>query len=141
SAGDCTVNNVSINVIPFTSTWRYNRDGADLGTTWRGTNYDDSGWSSGTALLGVEDCNCLPSPGLNTIFPNYVNTQIPYYFRTTFVTATNFVGYILTLSHVLDDGAVIYLDGAELTRIRMPGGTILANTLPTTTVPDAVLEA
>ena len=96
-------------------------------------------WPSGQALLGVEDCGCLPFP-LTTIFANYINTQRVYYFRTTFQAPTNLAGFNLSISHVLDDGAVIYLDGAELTRIRMPGGTISAATLPTSTVGNAILE-
>ncbi len=132
SAGSCTISNISF-------TWKYNRAGTDLGTAWRAPGYNDSSWSSGQALLGVEDCGCLPFP-LTTIFPNYINTQIIYYFRTTFSVNTNLSGFNLTLSHVLDDGAVIYLDGPELTRIRMPGGTITATTLPTATVGNAVLE-
>src|SRR5205085_1419578 len=143
SSGSCSVSNVTINLLPMISTWRYNRDGVDLGTAWRAPAYNDSGsgWQSGLALLGVEDCGCLPYP-INTFFPSYSSTQIPYYFRTTFEVTTSLTGFNLLFSHVLDDGAVIYLDGVELQpRIRMPGGTITGGTLPNTTVNNASLES
>src|SRR5688572_3572014 len=34
--------------------WNYNASGANLGSAWRATNYNDSAWSSGHALLGFE---------------------------------------------------------------------------------------
>src|SRR5712672_2077050 len=35
--------------------WKYNDTGTDLGTDWRGTNYDDTAWASGPAQLGYGD--------------------------------------------------------------------------------------
>src|SRR5262249_52698440 len=34
--------------------WRYQVQGEDLGTAWRQPGYDDSGWSNGIALFGLE---------------------------------------------------------------------------------------
>src|SRR4030095_10501240 len=65
---------------------------------------------------------------INAGFAPYNNNQIPYYFRTKFLVNTNLAGYDLTLSTVLDDGAVIYLNGQELLRVRMPPGPISAFT-------------
>jgi hypothetical protein len=42
-----------------------------------------------------------------------------YYFRTPFQFSGSIVGGSLTFSNYIDDGAVFYLNGAELARIRM----------------------
>ena len=34
------------------ATWKYLDDGSDQGTAWYDAGFDDSGWASGTALLG-----------------------------------------------------------------------------------------
>ena len=44
------------------------------------------------------------------------------------------------LRHIIDDGAVIYLNGSELVRLRLPDGQITANTLATPFVDNAELE-
>ncbi|MEY2409869.1 MAG: hypothetical protein QOF48_2539 [Verrucomicrobiota bacterium] len=137
--GGIVVSNFFANLLPMTSVWRYDRSGANLGTAWRAPAFNDSAWSSGQALLGVENCNCLPFP-LNTAFPNYNSSQITYYFRTRFVVSGNLSAATITASTVLDDGAVIYLNGNELRRIRMPGGTIGFQTNANVTVSDATLE-
>ncbi len=60
---------------------------------------------------GVEDCNCLPLPGLQT---RLTIGRITYRFRTHFVVETNLAGFNLSLATVVDDGAIIYLNGAIL---------------------------
>jgi hypothetical protein len=123
--------NVVVNVIGLASDWRYQASGTDLGTAWRETNYNDSAWPVGTALLAREDCGCLPVPGILTVLPlNGTNGQpiVTYYFRQRVVLATNLAEFRLTASTVIDDGAVIYINGQEAQRIRMPSGTIGYNT-------------
>ena len=116
---------VTTTLVPISATWRYEQSGANLGTNWVKTNFNDSGWINGAALLANEDCNCLPEPIGTTLTVGRTN----YYFRTTF----NFTGdpseTTLNLRHVIDDGAVIYLNGEEIWRFAMPAGTITYNTL------------
>jgi hypothetical protein len=128
-----------IALIPLANVWRYDNSGADIGTAWRNPGFDDSGWSSGPALLGVENAP-LPSPGLNTVFSPYINTQVAYYFRTTFVLPGNLAASSLQMTLVLDDGALFFLNGVELPRVRMPSGDITLTTLPTATVGNATIE-
>ncbi len=61
-------------------------------------------------------------------------TQLPlgastYYFRKTFLFAGEPARVTLTLNTVVDDGAVIYLNGAEIRRINMPAGPVGHGTL------------
>jgi hypothetical protein len=136
--------NVVINVISLASDWRYQATGADLGTAWRATSYDDSAWPVGAALLAREDCGCLPAPGIQTTLPlSGTNTQpiVTYYFRQRVVLSTNLAEFRLTASTVIDDGAVIYINGQEAHRIRMPSGTIGYNTnAQSPSVNNAILE-
>ncbi|MCY4127701.1 MAG: HYR domain-containing protein [Gammaproteobacteria bacterium] len=101
------------------STWRYLDDGSDQGTSWRETNFDDSGWSTGAAELGFGD------GGETTTLTSGHTT---YYFRHHFsvVDATSVEG--LKLSIVRDDGAVVYLNGTEIYRTNMPDGEITSST-------------
>lgn len=104
------------------SSWQANAAGADLGVTWLDQSYDDTqaGWSAGLGLFGY-----TPSPGaypaINTALGSGPTT---YYFRTHF--NWNFLANNLAfvITNYLSDGAVIYLNGAEVRRVRMPEGTI-----------------
>ena len=138
-AGSITISNIIMEIFPLATDWRYERNGVDLGTSWRNPSFNDAGWQLGQALLGVESSG-LPAPGLVTFFPNYSTTQVPYYFRKQFFMPTNPAGYDLGLNVVLDDGAILYLNGTELTRIRMSPGPVNAFTLPNTTVDNASAE-
>src|SRR5439155_5131633 len=61
------------------------------------------------------------------------NTQlipgpVTAYFRATFTFTGNPTATLLTLRPMVDDGAVFYLDGAEVCRLNLPGGTISSST-------------
>ena len=121
-------------LISMTSTWRYNQDGTNLGTAWRSPSYNDSRWDSGRGLLFVE------SSGL----PEAKNTALTlgeptYYFRTTF-DLDDIAGIELNASLIIDDGAVVYLNGTEVLRVRIPNGNVTFNTFASGTVTNAELE-
>jgi len=109
--GSCTVALETIPLIPMTATWRYHQTQNLDGSSWFAKNFDDLLWSSGPALIGVEDCGCLPAPGLNTVLAIGRNT---YYFRTQFIVSSNLTDFRLNFSTVIDDGAVIYLNGKSI---------------------------
>lgn len=119
----------------YNSVWAYHDLGVDLGTDWRDPQYDDSVWPRGPALLGVEGSFStftnlhLRGIALNTPLQLTNGYARPtYYFRARFEnpfsSITNFY-----LTHVIDDGAVFYLDGVEVARFRMPQGAIDYSTL------------
>lgn len=117
----------------FTNTWTYTS--ADLdGVSWTNANYDDSGWDgSGPGLLWVDSRGPNSGiPDLNTEMPSDPDTGYPfitYYFRTYFTFTNNPAGVTLQMQGYVDDGAVIYLNGTEIYRLRMPSGTIVNSTL------------
>jgi hypothetical protein len=108
------------------TTWRYDRSGQDLGTAWREKAFDDSKWPQGKALIADE--------GTTTVEP--IRTQISrfndaneyvrtFYFRTHFnFTAAVSSGVKLQLRHVVDDGAIFYLNGTEINRFNIAAGAV-----------------
>lgn len=124
------------NLIVMTNTWRYHQAGQDLGSTWTAAAYSDSSWSTGRALLYVEDA-ALPAPK-NTALTIGPST---FYFRTKFTLPVKPIGAQLRLETIIDDGAVYYLNGKELTRQRMPlTGPVAYADFATDVVNNAVLE-
>lgn len=123
-----------IAIFDLTHTWRYNQDGVDLGTTWRQVGFDDSTWPSGRGLLYVEDAASVEPK--NT--PLTIG-RITYYFRTSFQFSGDPARTALQFNLMVDDGAVLYLNGQEFYRIGMPEGAINYSTLANTTVGDATL--
>ncbi|HSA03702.1 MAG TPA: hypothetical protein P5055_23490, partial [Candidatus Paceibacterota bacterium] len=110
--------------------WRMNDTGEDLGTDWLAMTYDDSqaGWKEGTGLFGFNaPTGIYPAP-VNTVLARDRST---YYFRTHFTWDYDQNGVGLLLSNYLSAGAVFYLNGTELCRVRMPEGPVAYTTSAT----------
>ena len=114
-----------VTLVDYTNVWRYLDTGADPGPDWASTNYNDSAWPAGPGPLGVE-------PGIPYQYPLRIGTPLTlgspstpaHYFRAQFhFDATNF-GPALQLRAELfvDDGCVIFLNGTEVGRLRVPAG-------------------
>lgn len=97
-----------------TTLWRYEQSGTDLGTSWRSSIYDDSAWSSGAALLGVSS-GPLPEPIRTSL--TAASNKLTFYFRRSFWRPATVTNTLLRLRPVVDDGAVFWLNGAELLRV------------------------
>jgi hypothetical protein len=114
-------------VFNFDNSWTYTVTDLD-GINWTDPAYDDSGWDgSGPGLLWV-DINLpngngqIPEP-LLTQMPSDPSTGYPYrtYYLRTHFTLTNTANVnSLLFTDYLDDGAVFYLNGVGLYRLRMP---------------------
>ena len=129
---NCTIATTSLLLMPTNQTWRYNDSGTNQGTVWRNTGFNDASWPSGQGMLGFE--TSAPYPYLDPIRTtlNVSNTRTSFFFRTSFTVASNLAGFNISFSAFIDDGAVFYLNGAEVgNRIRMPTGTITVTTLAT----------
>lgn len=116
---------VIVNLIAISNVWRYEESGTDLGTNWIAPTYDDSGWPSGPALLARETAP-LPEP-IRTLLTT-ASGKWTFYFRTHFNLASNVNASGLEITHLIDDGAVFYLNGAEVGRFNMPTGPISFST-------------
>lgn len=113
------------------STWKFRDTGTDPGPDWMTTTYDDSSWGSGGGPLGYTDSwiNTTISYG-----PDSGDKYITSYFRHTFsVTDPGQISGI-RLNMMADDGALIYLNGNEVARVRLPEGTITPGQLTTSSI-------
>ncbi len=118
---ECTLEPGVVTLLPNRSCWKYWDKGTDLGTAWQGVDYDDNAWPMGLAELGYGDGDEATVVGFG---PDANNKYITTYFRRTFSvsSANTFTNLILRLKR--DDGAVVYLNGAEVFRDNLPSGSI-----------------
>ncbi|MBX3733978.1 MAG: lamin tail domain-containing protein [Verrucomicrobiae bacterium] len=117
------------------ASWRFDQSGADLGTAWRRPDYPDDDWASGRGVLYAEAAE-LPAPKNTPLTLG----RITYYFRTAFTFDRNTNGCQLALRLLVDDGAVIHLNGTEILRLNMPDGPIAFDTLANVGVGDAAFS-
>src|SRR5688572_6048503 len=107
-------------LVPRRSIWKFLDNGTDQGTFWTQPAFDDSAWRSGFGPLGFVD------PHIATPL---AAGHITYYFRRAFTVTDPAAIPGLKVQLMRDDGAVVYLNGVEIFRSNMPGGTIAFNTL------------
>jgi hypothetical protein len=123
-----TTNYVTTNAIfDLTNSWTYTTFNLD-GVNWTATNYVDSTWlGSGPGALWVDNrgpnfMGDIPIP-LLTQMPLDPNTGDPFYtnyLRTHFTYTNVLPGAAFLVELYLDDGAVVYLNGGEISRLFMP---------------------
>jgi Common central domain of tyrosinase/Bacterial Ig domain len=88
--------------------WRWLDTGAP-GEGWRDADYDDSRWKKGRAEFGYAD-----DPETT------IDDRVTTYYRRTFDVADPAVYRNLLLHLKRDDGAAVYLNGAEIHRVNLP---------------------
>ena len=116
--------------------WNFNASGTNLGTLWRMTNYNDSTWAAGHALLGFESVT-LPEPIRTPFVPTDVLT---YYYRHRFHWPFTNRNALLRLRYLVDDGAVFYLNARETHRVGIDANPVYWTNLASRTVSDATYE-
>lgn len=123
------VTNITYNLMAYTNVWRYNQTSNLDGVNWTSPAYDDSTWPAGPGLLAYETSSAI-APLINTplLAPNSpppgLGSGHAYYFRTTLVVTNDLTGFTVTAKMRLDDCGVIYINGVEFARPRMPAGNI-----------------
>ena len=119
-----------VTLVDYTNTWRYLDTGADPGADWATPGFNDSAWPAGPGPLGVE-------PGLPYGYFVRIGTPLTlgspatpaHYFRTHFQFDPTNTGQGLQLMAelLIDDGCVIFLNGAEVGRLRVALGQTYSN--------------
>jgi WD40 repeat protein len=107
--------------------WRYFPGDAAPAPEWSSPGFDDSAWPSGPADIGF-GTEAAELNALRTVIPR-IDGRMSYYFRCTFEVdspplPSSRDASALLLSLQRDDGAVLYLNGEEIHRERMPAGRI-----------------
>lgn len=104
------------------TTWYVNTSGADLGTLWLDPSFDPAaqpGWSSGKGLFGFTGSpGAYPKP-IQTPFASSVTKA---YLQASFDWSYETAAVLLTATNYLSDGAVFYLNGAPVKRLRAEAG-------------------
>jgi hypothetical protein len=126
-------------IFNFNASWRYSQDGVLPAANWMASAYNDAAWATGTGVLGFPSGESLAFGGvtygtmsttLSQFIPGSSTTQvITYYFRGRFTYTGSPSGVQLVLTNLLDDGAVIYLNGTEIGRFGMNAGAVGYTTL------------
>ena len=120
---------------PLGATWKYLDDGSEQGLLWRGTNFNDTAWSSGAARLGFGSDQAPLGTTIRRFVTGTSGPQITnFYFRRAIVVTNPAVFTTIQFRYQRDDGCIVYLNGNEAFRNNMPAGTILATNFATATV-------
>jgi hypothetical protein len=116
-------------VSPWAAAWRYHTNNLDatLGAIpWFAADFDDSTWLTGQGLFGFENTvttlAALPAPIATPLVPNSDSdnpNRVTTYFRRQLTLPELPSGSTFALCHFIDDGAIFYLDGAEIGRVAM----------------------
>ncbi|HPG11562.1 MAG TPA: metallophosphoesterase [Chitinophagaceae bacterium] len=116
--------------VSYGSNWKY-LDNNTRPAGWETSAYNDASWASGNAQLGYGD-------GDETTVVSYggnaSNKYITTYFRKTINIANPASFSDFTLNLYRDDGAVVYVNGVEVARENMPGGSITHSTLASSNI-------
>ena len=103
------------------SAWRYRDAGQSPGAGWTLAGYDDGGWASGPAQLGYGDGD---EATVVSYGGNASAKAITTYFRRSFTVTGAASFQSLATRLLVDDGAVVYLNGVELRRDNLPAGAL-----------------
>ncbi|MEY2408611.1 MAG: hypothetical protein QOF48_1281 [Verrucomicrobiota bacterium] len=108
---------VTIPLMTYTNVWRYESNNFD-GLGWMLPGFNDSAWYSGPGVIGrLNPPSTIPEPVLTPISIG----KTSYYFRTYFNVPANANITSLQLTHIIDDGCVLYLNGTEVYRYNLSG--------------------
>ena len=127
-------------LLPFNSNWRYNESGIDLREGWQSQSHAAAGdWKQGSGAIGFLNANQISPASIGTELTAPAQSRIrTYYFETDLVFDADELSSFETmeLRHLVDDGAIIYINGVEVLRHRMPAGQITSATFASTGIGD-----
>lgn len=107
-------------------------DEPNLGTAWKEFTYDTSNWGDGNGVyFNGQDESVVPGP-VGTLLSQ--SPSFTSYFRNSFNLQASPGGLHLLLTHIVDDGAIFYLNGTEIYRFNMPAGAVDYLTPSSTTI-------
>jgi hypothetical protein len=115
-----TIQPFSTTILPAGTSWRYWDSLTPVGSGWARTDFDDAAWPLASARFGW---------GLDGERTPLTEGRVTSYFRRSFSFINPGVVSELLFQLARDDGAVVYLNGAEIFRSNMPGGDVTSSTL------------
>jgi uncharacterized repeat protein (TIGR03806 family) len=100
--------------------WKYLDDGAPPDPAWNQPGFDDRAWLTGNAEFGFGDFDEVTT--INSGLPGA--GLITAYFRREFTLSDAPLHTNLLVRLLRDDGAIVYLNGAEVLRSNLPNGPV-----------------
>ncbi len=108
--GETNITTLTFDLVSYTNSWRYYQAGAPA-AGWNTAAFNDAAWPQGNALFHVGgESFTMPQNTALTL------GKSAYYFRTHFTPATNDPLATLQLQALIDDGALVWLNGHPLYR-------------------------
>ncbi len=133
---NANLSTAAVSVVAIDDSWLFDDSGDDLGAAWREPAFDDSAWTSGAGALGN-----ATGPIPATINTPLSHSAVTYYFRKHFDVSGDPAKLALDLTPLIDDGAVVYVNGTELARIGLDDGEVTSSTFANRIVGNAVFES
>ena len=117
-------------ILPAGAEWRFWDRGDDPGAAWVQPEFDDGAWASGPAKFGFGDGTHVTA--LDSGPP--ADRTRTFYFRRRFEWDDSRILESLTARLLRDDGAVVYLNGAEIGRSNLGEGLVDRGTYATESI-------
>lgn len=115
--------------------WRYSN--STLPTDWNTLAFDDSSWTTSAGLFARGVPGAVTNIEPTVLSPRPLSAQ----FRKVFEIDDAISVESGTVTVIANDGVVVYLNGTELGRARMPGGTVGRDTYASTITTHAAAAA
>lgn len=125
-----------VSIFPLGSTWKYLANNTRP-AGWETTSFVDGGWPSNVARFGYGsdgEVTCIPSGGGGTVCNPTGNKWTTTYFRKTVNIANPSLYANFEMNMMIDDGAVVYVNGIEVLRSNLPAGAITHATFANTAI-------
>jgi len=113
--------------------WKFDDGGSEPADGWETLTFADASWQEGLAKFGYGDNDETTTVSFGG---SSSNRQITTYFRRRFYLEDAADYSALNASLLVDDGAVIYLNGTEVQRVNMPAGAIEYSTRASNSIGD-----
>src|SRR5262249_23554864 len=110
-------------LIPFSATWKYLDDNVDPGQAWRAKAFKYSAWKEGPARIGFDTTVETATKTNDNGGPP--TTLLAMYLRNHFEMTCMKACKSLKFELIVDDGAVMYLNGTEVARDNLPPGELM----------------
>eukprot|EP00271_Cylindrocystis_brebissonii_P003827 TRINITY_DN1506_c0_g1_i1.p1 TRINITY_DN1506_c0_g1~~TRINITY_DN1506_c0_g1_i1.p1 ORF type:complete len:1128 (+),score=190.93 TRINITY_DN1506_c0_g1_i1:577-3960(+) len=125
SAGPAVCGQATCGIIAAGARWSYNDNAARLPSPgWSFPSYDVSSWKTGYAMFGYGSTDVVtPIQTVST------TGGVTWYFRTSFNYYSVKCAQSLQLGILVNDGVLVYMNGMEIYRAKLPSGNVTATTL------------
>ena len=122
----------SLALLTYGQVWRYNQSNNLDAINWISPTFNDASWPAGPGLLAFESNGAITNL-IGTVLndPRVSTGEVAAghacYFRTTFVLYQDPNDYRFTVGARVDDGAIFYLNGVDVKRLRVNAAGSITN--------------